>query len=126
MGCLVACLSMVTGHAYDDIRSRMNELGLYFDVGEGRGGMTIQDVEFYLGDHGFSYALKYRWLGANHPRPEWPTAPFAPAHICGMGGAGRHGVVLLPSGDVLDPMHDAPRSLADYDLAYMLGVWRIN
>src|ERR1051325_3372369 len=111
-GCLVACLAMVTGNTYEVVRDELAALGLTFGAG---GGATEFDLIGYLTDHGFAIGRKYRWHGRNVERTEWPAAPFAPVHIVGVNGAGRHGVVLLGDGrTVLDPEHDQPRDFSEF------------
>jgi hypothetical protein len=124
-GCMVACLAMVTGRSYAEIRQYFVEHGRTFEGGDGA-GITEFDAEFYLADLGFAIARKYRWRWANVQRSEWPTPPFAPVHILGVRGSGAHGVVLLPDRTVLDLFIDSPRTLADYpEIAYMIGVFAV-
>ena len=124
-GCCVACLAMVTDRSYAEVRAYFIGVGKTFE-GEG-GGIHEYDAESYLSDHGFAFTRKYRWIGNNRPRPQWPAQSFAPVHILGVRGGGAHAIVLLPDGTVLDPFHAEPRALADYpDVAYMIGVWRLH
>lgn len=126
-GCLVACLAMVTGRSYGEVKQHFLQLGKTFE-GE-RGGLHELDVEQGLADFGFAYAKKYRWRGVNLLRTQWPAPPFAPVHIVGLRvSAGWHGVVLLQDGRVLDPFNDERRDLThrDYEeIGYILGVFRI-
>jgi hypothetical protein len=127
-GCALACLAMVTGQTYADVRAAWPD-GFNFRTG----GITHEDVTHYLGDRFIPYQLRYRFeLGRNGVgldgkderviRADWPQ-PFAPVHILGM-GSGRHDVVLLADGTVLDPMQEAPRHLRDIgEVAFMIGVW---
>jgi hypothetical protein len=128
-GCLVACLAMVTGRTYRDVKAWEGFVGKNFR--ERSGGLTYHDVLQYLSDHGHAGALRFRWLpgcsdSGHHTRNPWPTDTFAPAHILGVTNGGQHGVVLLPDGTVLDPQHATPRQLEDYgDVAYMLGIFKV-
>ena len=122
-GCLVACLAMATGHTYERVKTWFTDRGEKF--GEG-GGITEFEVAAYLGEHGFAYRRLYRWLPGNTKRTAWPTDPFAPIHIVGVNGAGRHGVVWLPNGVVLDPASAELREIANYEVAYVIGVWRVE
>lgn len=124
-GCLVACLAMVTGQPYEQVRRKI--VNIYGKAVSGeRGGIHEGDVENYLADHGFAMQKKYRWFGANIQRLPWPAEPFAPVHILGVRGAGAHGVVMLPDLTVFDPFCVEPRHVNDYpEVAYMIGVWRI-
>jgi hypothetical protein len=125
-GCLVACLAMVTGTAYKDVRQWFIDGGQVF---HGVGGGTIHFyVEQFLSEHGYASMLKYRHVQpGNRPRDTWPLPPFAPAHIVGVNGAGRHGVVLTSDGVVLDPENRSPRHLSDYqEVGYMIGIWNVR
>ena len=126
-GCGVACLAMVTGQSYRDVKAWEGFVGKDF-----RGdGMTYHDLMQYLTDHGYATALRFRWLPGcsdtgHHTRNPWPTAPYAPAHIVSV-RRGQHLVVLLHDGAVLDPYHPQPSKLADYDeVAWMLGVFDVR
>lgn len=123
-GCLVACLAMATGDRYESVREWFTDRGEKF---AGGGGITVFEVEAYLGERGFAYRRYYRWLPGNTLRTSWPTPPFAPIHIVGVNGAGRHGVVMLHDGTVLDPSDATPRSIESYsEVAYVIGVWRVT
>lgn len=122
-GCLVACLAMATGDAYDTIKQWFTDRDQSF--GEG-GGITELEVAAYLGERGFAYRRLYCWLPGNTKRTPWPSPPFAPVHIVGVNGAGRHGVVWLTNGTVLDPALSEPRHINDYEVAYIIGVWKVT
>lgn len=124
-GCACASLAMVTGRSYAEVRSHWIFRGVDWTV-----GITHHAAEQYLALTGFAAGLVYRFLpgvvDGKQPRLDpWPPAPFAPAHIIAING-GRHDVVWLPDGTVLDPMVDAPRRLEDCgDVSFVLGVWRV-
>lgn len=127
-GCVVASLAMVTGRTYAEVKRYFE--GMSFDE---KGGITHTDAQQYLSDTGFAGALKYRFMPRfarvdcpnREFRAPWPE-PFAPAHLIGI-NSGRHCVVLLPDGTVLDPLHEAPRRLEDCgEVAYVLGVFDVR
>ncbi len=123
-GCMVACLAMVTGQTYEQVRDDALAMGKTLGTG---GGLIEHDLISYLTDRGYAVGRKYKWFGMNVQRDKWPADPFAPVHICAVNGPGRHGVVLLADGRVFDPMFDEPRQFSDYaDVAYMLGVWNVS
>lgn len=125
-GCLLACLSMATGLPYAAVKAWFEAGGATF-TGES-GGITEHTVCDFLGEHGYAWRRAYRVLSpGNRLREQWPLSPFAPVHIVGVQGAGRHGVVMLYEGTVLDPLDARPRTLDEYsDVAYMLGIWPIQ
>lgn len=123
-GCLVACLAMVTGDSYAFVKQWFVERGQRFD---GTGGLIDLYVEMYLGERGYAYRKHFRYLPGNTPRSVWPSLPFAPVHICGVNGAGDHGVVMQADGVVVDPIAEPRRTLADYsDVAYIIGIWNVK
>jgi hypothetical protein len=123
-GCALACIAMATRHSYETVK-RWFPLSDFVNY-----GITHHDIEDYLGDHGFRFARKYRWLPGRDPKtlkqPErklWPPQPFAPVHIIGIND-GRHDVVWLPDGTVLDPNHEEPRHITQVgNVAFVIGVW---
>jgi hypothetical protein len=129
-GCMVACLAMVTGKSYAEVKAWEGFSGKNFrDPSQ---GLTYHDAMQYLTDHGFATALRFRWLpgckdDGHHTRDPWPTAPYAPAHIISVQGS-RHAVVLLPDGAVFDPQQATPRHIGEFgvDVAYMIGVFKVQ
>lgn len=124
-GCGVACLAMVTGKTYQAVKAWDGFSGKDFRGG----GLTYHDAMQYLTDHGYATALRFKWLPGcsdtgHHTRTPWPTAPYAPSHLVSVQN-GRHLVVLLPDGTVLDPAQAAAGGqLAD--VGWMLGVFDVR
>lgn len=127
-GCVIASLAMVTGRSYATVKSYFEGM----DFGD-KGGIIHTDAEQYLADTGFAGALKYRFLPRfarvdcpnRQFRSPWPE-PFAPAHLIGI-NSGRHCVVLLRDGTVLDPLQAAPRRIEDCgEVSYVLGVFKVS
>jgi hypothetical protein len=116
---------MVTGRPYGQVA------GYFFGRDLDDAGLTHQDAEQYLADTGFATALKFRFEPAqadiNTPNRQrrfpWPPVPFAGAHIvC----TGRHDVVWLHDGTVLDPMTEESRRIEDLnEVSYVLGVFEV-
>src|SRR6185312_13760949 len=79
---------------------------------------TAFTAESYLYEHGYRLVKRWKHVCFNGTdREEWPIEPFAPIHYASVqNGNGRaHAVVLLASGEVLDPWADAtPKKLTDY------------
>lgn len=142
-GCGVACLAMITGHAYEAVRAwfrckAWQNAQARHDVPEqsfrdrweahdfGVRGMTDYDLGAYLAEHGFAYALRYANLwqhGIEHRRAPWPPAPFAPVHIVTVyQPTGGHYVVWLPDGRVLDPAGGETTIGALHDVQAIIGV----
>jgi hypothetical protein len=120
MGCVLACLAMVMGRTYSQVKTD-------FVCFDGR-GLCHEDAYEYLADNGFAVAKKFKGRNYVHPpadkynydkewRTEWPPAPFAEVHLCLVEcheKAPAHMVVMLGDGRVLDPVSPQPRTLANY------------
>lgn len=111
-GCGIACLAMLSGHTYQEVRAD-------FDVTLMRSHV---DYDQWLTEQGYALARRYRWWkGAE--RAAWPPAPWADVHLCevlvpGFVG-GSHMVVMLADGTVLDPLsRESVRRLIDYECVY--------
>jgi hypothetical protein len=127
VGC-VASIAMVTGRSYRDVRD-------YFgDRFERSAGLDYHDAMQYLADSGYATALKFRHAPryayvdtpGRQPRQPWPPAPFAAAHLIAING-GRHCVVWLRDGTVLDPASDATQRIENVgDVSYVLGVFDVR
>lgn len=108
-GCLVACLAMVAGRKYANVR------GWFRDVS---GGLNHYQLFDYLWAEDFAcqHVNQYSWATAKE-RSLWPLPLIADATICfvdgGRGGAWTHGIVALRDGRVLDPAH-GERQFKDY------------
>jgi hypothetical protein len=138
-GCVVAALAMVTGRSYEEVKAYF--IGCDFQTE----GISHDDAMTYLGDTGYATQRRYWPLPYWVPdaktfewemqregglvqarRKPWPCAPWAPAHLMGING-GRHCVVLLRDGTVLDPNQDAPRRIEDVGhVSYILGVFQVS
>lgn len=127
-GCAIACVAMIVGKTYDEMKTWFVAQGLPRDRME-RGshdGIWREALE----RHDFVYVQRYRcdpFIGRCE-RPTWPPAPFAPIHVCcATVAAGSHAVVMLADGTVLDPFKRERTSLAhpDYqEITQVVGVWR--
>lgn len=118
-GCLIACMAMVCGTSYAAMRARIPE----FD----NKGLTLFDFMEVLALDGYAAQHIYQWSRlTKKTREPWPLAPWANVHICGV-NEGRHGVVLLRDGTVLDPMCDQPRKWSDYpNVGYMTAIFAVS
>lgn len=123
-GCLVACMAMIAGLSYQDVRALFPRVA--------QGGLTHYAFMDFLARHDFAYQFLFKFDQTNYAvRDDWPRAPWADAHICGVdagrGGESSHGVVLLRDGTILDPMADAPRRMSDYPkCGYMCGIFDVR
>jgi hypothetical protein len=120
-GCAIACLAMVTGLAYRDVKAAWPPAKDF-----AADGITHFELQQFLGDRGIPHLFRWRFelglnrVGAQVVRSDWPR-PFAPVHIIGVGA---HDVVLLADGTILDPMTEARRHINDVgEVSFMLGVW---
>lgn len=126
-GCLVACVAMVTGRTYREIRA-MCDVG--YDGGRGR-GINEYIADDILGELGFAVMRRYKHqLRFGRDRIEWPGLPFAPVHIAYVSATqGPHAVVVLGDGVVYDPFSVHRHSLRDPVYAaihHIDGIWRAH
>lgn len=144
-GCGPACLAMVTGRGYREVRDwfrvrawqNADEHGRHLtDAAREavephdftRRGITHWEIERYLAEHGYASALRWQEARLGEARGSWPIAPFADSHICCVQTVlGGHFVVWLPDGRVLDPAK-GETTLADptyCGVMYIMGVSRL-
>lgn len=121
-GCLVACIAMVSGRSYAEIRAMC---AASYNQG-------IHDViaDNVLDELGFAVRRRYRHNSRlKIDRTEWPCAPFAPVHIFTADvPAGHHAAVLLSDGVVLDPWTTARTVLTHPDylkIDSIAGYWAV-
>lgn len=128
-GCGLACIAMIAGQTYQQVRSLL-DAGGYYDVQ--LAGLPESLLYQLLHHKGYSCAPLYRHDQlTNRQRPEWPAAPFAPVHIARVTvGKSGHFVVVQADGTVLDPCpqvaDETPRILSDYAQVHsIIGVYPI-
>lgn len=124
-GCGIACLAMVTGKTYTEIRSWFKRPDF------SKEGVTFYEVDHYLTEHGYAVARKWQVTQneeRNKRRDIWPALPFADVHICSVRNEhSQHFVVMLADGMVLDPLFNTPRTLADYvEVCNVAAIHRIT
>jgi hypothetical protein len=146
-GCGPACLAMVTGHNYREVRDWFTVFAWQNAQKDGRvladdarkaveandfsrSGITHWEIERYLAEHGYASALRWEEVRTGEARPVWPLPPFAEAHICCVQTvSGGHFVVWLPDGRVLDPAA-SETTLHEWGynggLIYVIGVCRMG
>ena len=122
-GCLVACVAMVTGRPYADIRQLCAP-----SYNEGIHEIIADDL---LGELGYAVMRRYRHVPhLKRERAVWPCPPFAPVHICYVDATrGPHAVVMLRTGDIYDPWKRERLTLAHPDFGvidHIDGVFKIT
>lgn len=149
-GCGVACLAMVTGKSYEEVRDwfwckawqnaqRDGRTWADLDDPERQAwerhnfavhGLTDHDLEAFLAENGFAYAKKWSNLWQQRMedrRPSWPPLPFAEAHIVQVYlPSGGHYVVWTADGRVLDPANGECDLTGFSSVGYILGVSRLG
>jgi hypothetical protein len=120
--CVIASLAMVTGESFAQVRKGLLEF--WQDEGQFQGiGDDVFDE--YLAQRG--YAMQYQRHEYNPRfllRDQWPPAPFAPVHVCDVFDQGKHAVVMLADGRVLDPSDRKRRALTEYHRVFgVCGIW---
>jgi hypothetical protein len=114
-GCGVACLAMLTGKTYRQVR---DEIGRSFH----NDGCPDSLLDAYLAANG--YAVQRIFAGEQPYHPQ----PWAKAHLCVVYACMPHLVVMDEDGNVFDPHdHDQQRlRLDDYsDVVSVAGVWPV-
>lgn len=145
-GCGPACLAMVTGRSYREVRdwfrvrawqnARRDGRTLDDVVREAvepqdfaRFGIDHWEIERYLAEHGYACALRWKDVRLGEARTSWPPTPIAEASICCVQTvAGGHFVVWLRDGRVLNPA-GGETTLDDpvfCGLLYVIGVCRMG
>lgn len=127
-GCLVACVAMVTGRTYKEVRALCADA-----YNDGIHDFIADNILEHLG-----FAIARRWIGQPRlqkrfgervDRAPWPCDPFAPAHICLVHATlGPHAVVMLHDGVVYDPWSIDRHSLRDpvyTQVDHVTGVWKV-
>lgn len=119
-GCVIACLSMVSGIPYDEVSAA-------FIGDRSVEGLSLFRYDVWLNQMGYAVNRLYKHYGPlQADRVVWPIPPFAPVHIVAVNGNGSHAVVMKEDGTVLDPEKDAPCRLSDYaDVAQIAGIFKV-
>lgn len=117
-GCLVACLAMVTGQTYQQVRAGIPRFR--------NGGLGYPDGDSYLADRGYAVARRYRHVGYMEcDRLFWPPEPFGLVHLCDLVPTETrsmgHTVVMLADGTVLDPLHDPEEGQRDLSMYFKVN-----
>lgn len=113
-GCGIAALAMINRRSYNQVRDWFLERGR--DIEANRGG-TMFDWDLYLVKHGFTVAREFRYIFGKLQEP-WPPAPFGTIHLCEVrpNQTQAHLVVMLDTGEVLDPAKRGVFTLGDYPM----------
>lgn len=135
-GCGIACLAMVTGLGYAQVRDTLTEF-LPRERDYGEEGIHHGIAEWLLGRLGYAW----RTLYAGHLHDPWPPEPFAPVHIAQVRqpSGNTHYVVVTNDGIVFDPLDGEHKRLADWDgrsgsvsnpkfsgVNNVMGIWRVS
>lgn len=120
-GCVVACLSMVTGIPYDDI---MHD----FTGDRTDEGLSCFVYDVWLAYKGYAIQRVYKHYSPLHAdRQSWPPSPFADTHLALADTAqGSHCLVWQRNGAVLDPLIETHRTLSDYTVGMITGVYQVG
>ena len=127
-GCAVASLAMIAGWSYAEMKAWLATRGLTAKRMEG--GLHEGIWTEALNQLGFVYERRYAHDSlAGATRMPWPSAPFAPIHLCcvEVPSGESHAIVMLDDGRVLDPWDRSRDSLAHPDyrkVNQIVGVWR--
>ncbi len=112
-GCGIACLAMVTGVSYGQVREE-------FAPGWEDNGFTTFELDTFLAEHGYATSRKYKCIThQRRDRETWPPEAWGDVHIACVG---THFVVWLRDGTVLDPATPDARRLSDYSTVGSVAV----
>jgi hypothetical protein len=130
-GCGLACIAMVTGLGYGEVRDTLTEF-LPRERDYGEEGIHHGITEWFLGRLGYAW----RTLYAGHLHDPWPPEPFAPVHIAQVRqpSGNTHYVVVTDDGTVLDPLDGERKRLDVWDVPdgkfsgvnSVMGLWRVS
>lgn len=119
LGCGIACVAMLTGQTYQQV---FEDFGSPDLTGEA-GGTNDCEIRDYLETHGLRFGgwkLK-QWVGGEETCP-WPPDPTGETCLCLVHvypwSPCNHWVLMLPTGEVLDPLSPYPWKLSDYDAVH--------
>lgn len=116
-GCGIACLAMVTGKFYGEVKREFAPF---------EKGLTWWETDSYLVDHGYAVARKFKHAAHRKESREWPPEPFGDVHICQVfTPAGGHFVVVLRDGTVLDPATSVQLHVSAYTVEDMAAVVKV-
>ena len=122
-GCSCACLAMVLGLSYGEVRQMLGDLSAH-----GRSHHVWEEVlcRNFISIQGY---FKFDPL-KNKPRDVWPMPLWADVHICSVDaglGEGTHCVVVFRNGVVFDPLKDSPTKWEDYSgVSRMVGLFDVR
>jgi hypothetical protein len=124
-GCVIGCLAMVTGESFHAVKRGMLE---YWQEEGQFLGVSDEAFDEYLAQRGYATQyLRHEYTPKQMLRTPWPPAPWAPIHVCDVFDEGRHAVVMLEDGRVLDPNDRKRSTLAQYHRVFAVcGIWRVG
>ena len=124
-GCVIACLAMVTGKSYQEVKQGMRQ---YWKNEGSDNGTNDEAFEAYLAARGYAVQhLSHDYIPEDKLIEPWPPAPWAPIHTADVYADGGHAVVVLHDGTVLDPNDTGIKSLDQYHRVYaMQGIWKVS
>ena len=120
-GCFIACIAMVTGKSYDEIKSMFP-----FDINENRGAdeFTQRSLLFELG---YISQTFYETIAHTQKKREWPMKPFASWHIVSVITKANtpHVVFMDKNGLLIDPLDGDCKSFEDYSkINHIIAIWK--
>jgi len=120
-GCSIACIAMLTGKSYTNMRNQVQKDFQESTIGLTK-GLSYLDCYPYFIDAGYAWQIKYRVHHHNKQVDIWPPMLWAPVHWCEVqvtDSSPGHSILMLQDGTIYDPLTYNKRSLEDY---YKVGV----
>lgn len=122
-GCVVACIAMITGRSYEEIKA------MFPNKDFSKSGIAIDfEGNSYLNEHGYLTRIIFPTIGYNQQKRFAWIRPFAPVHIVRVisESGNSHAVVMDMYGDITDPFKEGVFALSDYDVKDITGIWKIQ
>ena len=124
-GCVIACLAMITGKSFQEVKQGMREFWKNEGMDE---GTNDQAFEAYLAARGYAIQhFSHDYIPEDKLLEPWPPAPWAPVHCLDVYADGPHAIVMLHDGTIYDPNDTGMKSIDQYHRVYAVqGIWKVS
>lgn len=118
-GCMIACLAMILHSDYRVIRSDFSNPALGIEI-----GLRTHEMQTYLNEKGIRNraAIYDPRLAKNVTDYFDEPADFYILEVLNSNNS-YHAVLMLPDGQIIDPLNDTVLSQHDYNISRITAVW---